>query len=82
MNFDDYLNYVRINRASERLLKTDKILFTIAVEVGYNTKKTEPELYSLPLYDTGELPEIHPAANIKFLCHNLEIFVCLLYSQT
>ena len=39
MNFDDYLNYVRINRASELLLKTDKILFTIAVEVGYNTKK-------------------------------------------
>lgn len=40
MNFNDYLNYVRVNRASELLLKTDKTILTIALEVGYNTEKT------------------------------------------
>ena len=40
MNFSDYLNYIRVNRASELLLKTDKSILTIALEVGYNTEKT------------------------------------------
>ena len=40
MNFNDYLNYIRINRACELLLTTDKSILTIALEVGYNTEKT------------------------------------------
>lgn len=40
MNFNDYLNYIRINRACELLLETDKSILTIALEVGYNTEKT------------------------------------------
>ena len=40
MNFSDYLNYTRINRACELLLTTDKSILTIALEVGYNTEKT------------------------------------------
>ena len=40
MNFGDYLNYIRINRACELLLTTDKSILTIALEVGYNTEKT------------------------------------------
>lgn len=40
MNFGDYLNYIRVNRASELLLTTDKSILTIALEVGYNTEKT------------------------------------------
>lgn len=40
MNFSDYLNFIRVNRASELLLKTDKSILTIALEVGYNTEKT------------------------------------------
>ncbi|MGN0333109.1 MAG: AraC family transcriptional regulator [Lachnospiraceae bacterium] len=40
MNFNDYLNYIRVNRASELLLTTDKSILTIALEVGYNTDKT------------------------------------------
>ena len=40
MNFGDYLNYIRVNRASELLLKTDKSILTIALEVGYHTEKT------------------------------------------
>lgn len=40
MNFNDYLNYIRVNRASELLLETDKTILTIALEVGYNTEKT------------------------------------------
>lgn len=40
MNFHEYLNYIRINRASELLLETDKSILTIALEVGYNTEKT------------------------------------------
>lgn len=40
MNFSDYLNYVRVNRASELLLETDKSILSIALEVGYNTEKT------------------------------------------
>lgn len=40
MNFNDYLNFIRVNRASELLLNTDKSILTIALEVGYNTEKT------------------------------------------
>ena len=40
MNFSDYLNYIRVNRASELLLKTDKSILTIALEVGYHSEKT------------------------------------------
>lgn len=40
MNFSDYLNFIRVNRASELLLETPKSIMEIAVEVGYNTEKT------------------------------------------
>lgn len=40
MNFSDYLNFIRVNRASELLLETDKSILTIALEVGYNTEKS------------------------------------------
>ena len=39
-NFEDFLNFVRVNRACELLLKTNKSIIDIAVEVGYNTTKT------------------------------------------
>ncbi len=39
-NFNDYLNFIRVNRASELLLETNKSILTIALEVGYNTEKT------------------------------------------
>ncbi len=39
-NFPDFLNFVRVNRASELLKSTDKSITEIAVEVGYNTAKT------------------------------------------
>lgn len=39
-NFEDFLNFVRINRACELLLKTDDSIIDIAIEVGYNTVKT------------------------------------------
>lgn len=39
-NFEDFLNYVRVNRASELLLSTDWSITDVAVAVGYNTTKT------------------------------------------
>ena len=39
-NFDGFLNYIRINRASELLLQTNKTIDDIAMEVGYNSTKT------------------------------------------
>lgn len=39
-NFEDFLNYVRVNRASELLLTTDKSVLSIALDVGYNSSKT------------------------------------------
>lgn len=39
-NFDDLLNYIRINRACEYLLTTESGILDIAVEVGYNNVKT------------------------------------------
>lgn len=40
MNFSDYLNFIRVNRASELLLKTSKSILEVALEVGYQTEKT------------------------------------------
>lgn len=40
MTFNDFLNFVRVNHASELLLETDKSILTIALEVGYRTEKT------------------------------------------
>lgn len=40
MSFSDFLNYIRVNRASELLLQTDKTILEIALEVGYHTEKT------------------------------------------
>lgn len=39
-NFDDYLNFVRINHACRLLKETNKAITDIAIEVGYNTTKT------------------------------------------
>lgn len=39
-NFDDFLHYMRINRACEYLLCTQMSIIDIAVEVGYNNVKT------------------------------------------
>lgn len=39
-NFEDFLNFVRINRASELLLSTDWGITEVAIAVGYNTAKT------------------------------------------
>lgn len=39
-NFNDFLNYVRVNHAARLLLETDKSILTIALEVGYKTEKT------------------------------------------
>lgn len=39
-NFEDFLNFVRVNRASELLLSRDWSVTDIAVAVGYNTAKT------------------------------------------
>lgn len=39
-NFDDLLNFLRINKACEMLLTTDEAIADIAVQVGYNTIKT------------------------------------------
>lgn len=40
MTFHGYLNYIRVNKASELLLTTNKTILEIALEVGYNTEKT------------------------------------------
>ena len=39
-NFSDFLNFVRVNRASELLKRTDKSITQIAIDVGYNSAKT------------------------------------------
>ena len=39
-NFEDFLNFVRVNRASELLLSTDWPVTDVAVSVGYNSAKT------------------------------------------
>lgn len=40
MNFSDYLNFIRVNRASELLLETSKSILEIALEVGYHNEKS------------------------------------------
>ena len=40
MNFADYLDKVRINKACEMLLETDRSITDIAYSVGYGTVKT------------------------------------------
>lgn len=39
-NYEEFLNFVRVNRASELLLSTNKSVKEVAVAVGYNTSKT------------------------------------------
>ena len=39
-NFKNFLNFVRINKSTKLLLKTDMQITDIAFEVGYNTVKT------------------------------------------
>ena len=39
-NFDNLLNYLRINKACELLLSSDAAVIDIAYEVGYNNPKT------------------------------------------
>ena len=46
MTFHGYLNYIRVNKASELLLTTDKTILDIALEVGYNTEKHCPVILS------------------------------------
>lgn len=40
MNFSDYLNFIRVNRASELLLLTAGSILEIALETGYHNEKT------------------------------------------
>ncbi|WP_461811095.1 AraC family transcriptional regulator [Faecalimonas sp.] len=40
MNFSEFLNFIRVNHATELLLNSDKSVLTIALEVGYKTEKT------------------------------------------
>lgn len=40
MGFAEFLSYVRVNRASELLLETDKTILEIALEVGFHSEKT------------------------------------------
>lgn len=40
MHFNEFLNSIRVNHATELLLETDKNILTVALEVGYKTEKT------------------------------------------
>lgn len=40
MNFNEFLNFIRVNHATQLLLNSDKNMLTIALEVGYKTEKT------------------------------------------
>lgn len=40
MNFSNFLNNLRIKRAAELLIETEKPIIEIALEVGYNSSKT------------------------------------------
>ena len=40
MNFSDYLNFIRVNRASELLLLTTRSILDIALDTGYHNEKT------------------------------------------
>lgn len=39
-NYEDFLNFVRINRGTELLLSTDRSITDIALSIGYNSVKT------------------------------------------
>lgn len=39
-NFSDFLNHIRVSRAAQLLINTDKCIIDIAVDVGYNNTKT------------------------------------------
>ena len=39
-NYEDFLNFVRVNRGTELLLSTDRSITDIAVSIGYNNVKT------------------------------------------
>ncbi len=39
-NFEDFLNYLRVNKACELMLSTKMSITDIAIAVGYNTVKT------------------------------------------
>lgn len=39
-NFEDFLNFVRVNRGTELLLSTDRSITDIALAIGYNSVKT------------------------------------------
>lgn len=39
-NYEDFLNFVRVNRGTELLLSTDWSIMDIAVAIGYNSVKT------------------------------------------
>lgn len=39
-NYEDFLNFVRINRGTELLLSTDRSITDIAMTIGYNSVKT------------------------------------------
>ena len=40
MNFSDYLNFIRVNRASELRRLSSKSILEIALETGYHNEKT------------------------------------------
>lgn len=40
MSFNEFLNFIRVNHATQLLLTTEKSVLTIALEVGYKTEKT------------------------------------------
>lgn len=44
--FDDYVNWLRISKASELLITTDLAVTDIAIEVGYNTTKTFTRIFT------------------------------------
>nr|WP_083210211.1 helix-turn-helix domain-containing protein [Caproicibacter fermentans] len=39
-NFEDFLNYIRVNQSCKLLLQSNKSIIDVAIEVGYNTEKT------------------------------------------
>lgn len=45
INFQQYLNYIRLDKASELLLYTNKSITNIAVEIGLNNVKTLNRLF-------------------------------------
>ena len=68
-NFDDFLHFIRVNRASELLLRTDKSITDIASEVGYNSTKTltrhflklrlmQPSVFRKQVVLQGSKPEL------------------------